>query len=82
MAGSRLGLEMDVGEQKAFGGDRYEEVLGNLARRLVHPSKMYEAVEGLLAPLENPDLRRHNTLLRLSMNLDNRSPSRELDIRF
>jgi SIR2-like domain len=68
----RLGLEMDVGEQAAFDGNRYEEVLGSLARRLVHPSKMYEAVESLLAPPENPDLSRHNTLLRLSMNLDNR----------
>ena len=35
-----LGLEMDAGEQAAFGGNRYEEVLGSLARRLVHPNKM------------------------------------------
>ena len=39
----RLGLEMDVGEQAAFEGSRYEEVLGSLARRLVHPNKMYKA---------------------------------------
>ncbi len=68
----RLGLEMDAGEQIAFVGNRYEEVLGSLARRLVHPNKMYEAVEGLLTPPKRPDLTRHNTLLRLSMNLDNR----------
>lgn len=68
----RLGLEMDAGEQIAFEGNRYEEVLGSVARRLVHPKKMYEAVKGLLTPVERPDLSRHNTLLRLSMNLDNR----------
>ncbi len=68
----RLDLKMDEGEQAAFEGNRYEEVLGSLARRLVHPSKMYAAVDRLLAPPENPDLSRHNTLLRLSMNLDNR----------
>lgn len=67
----RLGFEMDAGEKTAFEGDRYEEALGSLARRLVHPSKMYEAVEGLLAPPGEPDLGRHNTLLRLSKNLDN-----------
>jgi hypothetical protein len=48
---------MDEGEQAAFEDNRYEEVLGSLARRLVHPSKMYEAVESLLAPPENPDAR-------------------------
>jgi SIR2-like domain len=33
---------------------------------------MYAAVDSLLAPPAEPDLSRHNTLLRLSMNLDNR----------
>src|ERR1700730_9255628 len=33
----RLDLEMDAGEQAAFEDNRYEEVLGSLARRLAHP---------------------------------------------
>ena len=69
---SRLDLKMDHGEEASFKGGRYEEVLGSLARRLVHPSKMYAEVAGLLAPPAEPDLSRHRTLLRLSMNPDNR----------
>lgn len=66
-----IGLQMDEGEKDAFDHGRYEEALGSLARRVVHPNKMYDAVERLLAVPVEPDLSRHLTLLRLSRNLDN-----------
>lgn len=67
-----LNVEMEGGEQRAFNEQRYEEVLGSLARRLVHEGQMYRAVERILAPPQRPDLANHRTLLRLSRDLDNR----------
>ena len=67
-----LGIAMDAGELDAFEHDRYEESLGSLARRVVHPSKMYQAVERHLTTPKTPDLSRHQTLIRLSRTLDNR----------
>jgi SIR2-like domain len=67
-----LRMEPDRGEKAAIEGMRYEEVLGSLARRIVHEGKMYEAVETILRPPLHPDLSNHHTLLRLSRDLDNR----------
>ncbi|MHB8286678.1 MAG: SIR2 family protein, partial [Caulobacteraceae bacterium] len=69
---SKVGAEFEPGEKLSFDIPRYEEVLGSLARRLVHPRRMYEAAEEILAPPAGPDLTRHRMLLRLSRNLDNR----------
>lgn len=67
-----LRMEPDGGEESAIKGARYEEALGSLARRLVHESKMYQAVETILKPQAAPDLANHRALLRLSRDLDNR----------
>ncbi len=67
-----LRLEPDPGEAAAIKDMRYEEALGSLARRLVHESKMYQAVETILRPPVHPDLSNHHALLRLSRDLDNR----------
>jgi hypothetical protein len=52
----KLQLDPDRGEEAAMEGMRYEEALGSLARRLVHESKMYEAVETILRPPARPAL--------------------------
>lgn len=67
-----LDIEMEQGEPGAFADHRFEEVLGSLARRLIHPRRMYETVERLLSPPPGADTTRHDTLLRLSKTLDNR----------
>ena len=54
-----LHLEPDGGEEAAIKDERYEEVLGSLARRLVHESKMYQAVDTILRPPLNPDISNH-----------------------
>jgi hypothetical protein len=68
----KVRITPESGEQAAIVVGRFEEALGSLARRLVHESKMYQAVEALLCPPDAPELSNHQTLLRLSRDLDNR----------
>jgi hypothetical protein len=68
----RFDMVRTAGEQRAFQEERYEEVLGSLARRIIHPSRLYEEVATLLAPPAVPDLSKHKLLLRLSRDLSNR----------
>lgn len=66
-----LGVTFTDGEKEARDAFRYEEVLGSLARRLADRSAMHNTVRQLLV-VENPQLDKHRTILRLSRNLDNR----------
>jgi hypothetical protein len=68
----RNGWERKPGEEFSYRKERYEEGLGTLARRLADPAKLYNTVAAILKPLKRPDLRNHQTLLRLSRQLDNR----------
>lgn len=60
------------GEQLSFDKGRYEEGLGSLARRLAHPASLYDTVASILQGPAQPDFSNHQTLLRLSRQLDNR----------
>jgi hypothetical protein len=64
----KLGMDQNAGEAEAFNANRYEEVLGSLARRLSRPQAVARAVHDLLQKAD-PDLARHHTLLRLSRDL-------------
>ncbi len=69
----RLGVEMDSSERRSYDGQRFEEVLGALGRRLADPSAMVQAVSELLAVPADPILGHHETVLRLSRDLNNRT---------
>ena len=66
-----LGVMKDDSEKRAFKKEHFEEVLGSLNRRLSDSQAMIRAVAGLLVAPQNPDLRQHHTILRLSRGLDN-----------
>lgn len=67
-----LGVEMDASEQRSYDGQRFEEVLGALGRRLADPEAMVRTVSALLAVPADPHLDQHRTVLRLSRDLNNR----------
>jgi hypothetical protein len=67
-----LGVEMDDSEQRSYSGQRFEEVLGALGRRLADPEAMVRTVSALLAVPASPRLDQHRTVLRLSRDLNNR----------
>lgn len=67
----RLGVSMDVSEKRSYEGQRFEEVLGALSRRLADPDAMVRTVSELLAVPANPRLDFHRTVLRLSRDLNN-----------
>lgn len=69
---ARLGVEMDASEQRSYDGQRFEEVLGALGRRLADPEAMVRAASELLAVPADPRLDQHHTVLRLSRDLSNR----------
>lgn len=69
---ARLGVEMDASEQRSYDGQRFEEVLGALGRRLADPEAMMRAASELLAVPADPQLDQHRTVLRLSRDLSNR----------
>jgi len=69
---AQLGVEMDVSEQRSYDGQRFEEVLGALGRRLADPEAMVRTASELLAVPANPRLDQHRTVLRLSRDLSNR----------
>lgn len=64
----QLNVEKTTGEIRSFGEARYEEVLGSLARRLSQPQAVGRAVHDLLQ-IDDPNLTRHKTLIRLSRDL-------------
>lgn len=66
-----LGVDPHTGEQQAIDQSRFEEALGSLSRRIVHPSHLYRAAEKVLTPSGEPNLSNHKTLLRLSRDLNN-----------
>ncbi|MGH1445213.1 MAG: SIR2 family protein [Cognatishimia sp.] len=68
---TKLNVEMNASEQKAFGDYRYEEVLGSLSRRIVDPALMTRTVVKLLQPPAELNLDNHRTILRLSRNMEN-----------
>lgn len=68
----RLGVEMDASERRSYEGERFEEVLGALGRRLADPQAMVRTASELLAVPANPRLDQHRTVLRLSRDLNNR----------
>ena len=68
----RLGVEMNASEKRSYDGERYEEVLGALSRRLADPEAMVSTVSEILAVSADPHLDQHRTILRLSRDLDNR----------
>lgn len=68
----QLGVERDASEQRSYDGQRFEEVLGALSRRLADPEMMVRTVSALLAAPAEPRLEQHRTILRLSRDLNNR----------
>lgn len=68
----RLGVEMDASEERSYNGQRFEEVLGALGRRLADPDAMVRTASELLAVPADPRLGQHRTVLRLSRDLSNR----------
>ncbi|MGO7153221.1 SIR2 family protein [Rhizobium leguminosarum] len=68
----RLGVEMDISERRSYNGQRFEEVLGALGRRLADPDAMVRTASELLAVPADPRLDQHRTVLRLSRDLNNR----------
>lgn len=69
----RVGVEMDASERRSYDGERFEEVLGALGRRLADPNAMVQAVSELLTMPADPALDQHETVLRLSRDLNNRT---------
>jgi len=67
-----LGVALTPSETKAYEGQRFEEVLGSLSRRLAEPERMVRAASALLATPDHPMLEQHVTVLRLSRDLNNR----------
>lgn len=67
-----LGVEMNASEMRSYEGERYEEVLGALSRRLADPEAMVRTASQILAVPVDPHLGQHRTILRLSRDLDNR----------
>lgn len=67
-----LNLERDRSEQLSYEAGRFEEVLGSLSRRMVNPEELVRKVSGLVRLPDAPDLSRHQTILRLSRDLENR----------
>jgi len=69
----RLGLEKNSSEIASFDKGRYEEVLGSLSRRTVDTRDVPQTVVSILQKCsEGADLAYHQTILKLSRNLDNR----------
>lgn len=68
----RVGVEMDISERRSYNGQRFEEVLGALGRRLADPDAMVRTASELLAVPADPRLDQHRTVLRLSRDLNNR----------
>jgi SIR2-like domain len=66
----RLGEARTEGEEVAFQSGRYEETLGALSRRLADPRRMLRAVEQELAAPNDADLSAHDTIIRLSRDLE------------
>lgn len=69
----QLGVEMDKSERRSYDGQRFEEVLGALGRRLADSNAMVRAVSELLTMPADPVLDQHETVLRLSHDLNNRT---------
>ena len=69
---AQLGVAMDVSEKRSYRGQRFEEVLGALGRRLADPEAMVRTVSELLAVPADPLLDQHRTILRLSRDISNR----------
>jgi len=67
-----LKLDKDRSESLSYEAGRYEEVLGSLSRRIVDPEELVRTVSGLVKLPKAPDLSRHQTILRLSRDLENR----------
>ena len=67
-----LAVQKTDSEERAYKQGRYEEVLGSLSRRLADPDAVTRTVSALLAVPDDPTLRQHRTILRLSRDLDNR----------
>ncbi|WP_122665915.1 SIR2 family protein [Pseudomonas viridiflava] len=67
----RLNLEQSVSELASSKAGRFEEVLGSLSRRIVNPRDMTRALVNILQAPTPPDFTNHNTILRLSRDLDN-----------
>lgn len=67
-----LNLEKDRSEHLSYEAGRFEEVLGSLSRRIVDPDELVRTVSGLVKLPKAPDLTRHQTILRLSRDLENR----------
>lgn len=69
---AQLRVEMDASEERSYAGQRFEEVLGALGRRLADPEAMVRTASELLAAPADPQLDQHRTVLRLSRDLSNR----------
>lgn len=69
---AKLGVAMNPSEERAYKGERFEEVLGALSRRLADPEAMVRTTSDLLAVPADPRLEQHRTVLRLSRDLSNR----------
>ncbi|EPM50487.1 MULTISPECIES: hypothetical protein [Pseudomonas syringae group] len=67
----RLNLVQSGSELASSEAGRFEEVLGSLSRRIVNPRDMTRALVDLLQAPTPPDFTNHNTILRLSRDLDN-----------
>lgn len=67
-----LGTPMDASEQRAYAENRFEEVLGSLARRMADPTAVVRAASQELAIPDPPALDQPRTVLRLSRDLNNR----------
>ena len=68
----RLRMNMSPSERQSFEEKRFEEVLGSLSRRLVRPAILHEAIKNLLKTPETYNLSHHQTILRLSRDIENR----------
>ncbi|RCK26288.1 SIR2 family protein [Thalassospira lucentensis] len=68
----RLDVDKDAAEERSYEGQRYEEVLGALGRRLADPEAMVRTVSEQLVVPSEPQLNKHQTILRLSRDLNNR----------
>lgn len=67
-----LNVDMSESERLSFSENRFEEALGSLSRRIVHPGDMTRSVVAELQPPAGADLSHHRTILRLSRDLENR----------
>lgn len=67
----RLNLVQSGSELASSEAGRFEEVLGSLGRRIVNPRDMTRALVDLLQAPTPPDFTNHNTILRLSRDLNN-----------